>query len=350
MIASIVMARFASLVIAPIVVAVDASYTERSEFYTAVKEQDFARAVQLGEAYAKAHPEDDVFALDLAYAEIGAGRREQALALLQKLRASKNATVAASAAKQYAAMSPQPAASSGSAASAGVRPASPAPQAEYKPPPGYAYVYSQYESALADVFSGAFVRYDLLDPLRGVRPFAALYLSYDTRSGVPGFGQVYNDNAAVFDGGLRDPIGSYGYAFVAGGYSAGLRGQHSFPEVRYGLAWSRDYGAFDGPNHALLDGSIATYSRYQGNTLGYLAPSYDVKLAGPLRAIAGTTYSFDVRGIDGNNFVDLYAGALARVAHAWQLRTVAVRRMYLTPSPADYTGLRVLFVYGSGIP
>jgi hypothetical protein len=329
-------------VIPAAVVAVDSSYAERTAFYDAVKRQDYAHAVQLGEAYAQTHPHDDAFALDLAYAEINAGRREQALALLQRLSTSKNATVASAASKQYAAMN--------GAAVANAPAPVPAPPVQYKPPPGYAYVYSQYESALADIFSGAFVRYDLLDPATGIRPFAALHLSYDTRSGVPGFGQVYNDNAAVFDAGLRDPTGAYGYLFIEGGYSAGLRGQKSFPEVRYGYNWSRDYGAFDGPNHALLDGSFATYSRYQGNTLGYLAPSYDVRLSGPLRALAGVTYSFDMRGIPGNDFVDVYAGPMARVSHAWQLRTVAVRRMYLTPSPANYTGLRVLFVYGSGVP
>ncbi len=320
------------MIVAAIVVAVDASYAQRAAFYDAVARKDYAQAVQLGEAYAKAHPDDDRFALDLAYAEIDAGRRDSAIALLRRLRSSSDPAVAAAAGKQYDAMT--------------------APAATYTPPPGYAYVYSQYESALADVFSGAYLRYDLLhpNPVYGVRPFAALHLSYDTRSGVPGFGQVYNDNAAVFDVGLRDPIGPYGYAFAEGGYSAGLRSQKSFPEVRYGVAWSRDYGLFDGPNHALLDGSIGTYSRYQGNTLGYVAPSYDVRVAGPLRAIAGVTYAFDVRGLPGNDFVDVYAGPLARVSHEWALRTVVVRRTYLTPTPASYTGLRVLFVYGSGIP
>jgi tetratricopeptide (TPR) repeat protein len=317
-------------VIPAIVVAADDAYVQRAAFYDAVKQKNYTRAVSLGQAYLKANPSDDRFALDVAYAEINAGRTEDAIALLERLSSSSDPNVAALASRQLSSLT--------------------APVPVYHPPPGYAYLYSQYESALADVFNGASIRYDLINPLHGVRPFAALHLSYDTRSGVPGFGQVYNDNAAVFDGGLRDPIGPYGYAFVEAGYSAGLRGQKSFPEVRYGFAYSRDYGSLQGPVHALLDGSIATYSRYQGNTLGYLAPSADVRVAGALRGIGGVTYAFDVRGLPGNNFVDVYGGPMLRLSNALALRTVAVRRMYLTPSPADYTGFRALLVYGTGFP
>jgi len=102
--------------------------------------------------------------------------------------------------------------------------------------------------------------------------------------------------------------------------------------------------------HSSTGRSGRTYSRYQGNTLGYVAPSYDVRLAGPLRAIAGTTYAFDLRGLPGNYFVDVYGGPFARVSQEWSLRAVAVRRMYLTPEPAPYTGFRMLLVYGAGIP
>jgi hypothetical protein len=315
-----------------IVIAADAAYEQRAAFYEAVNQKAYAKAAAIGEAYLKTHPDDDRFALDLAYAEINAGRNTEAIALLRKLRSSSDATVASAAGRQLDVMI--------------------APATTYTPPPGYAYVYSQYESALADVFNGANLRYDLLNPnpVYGARPFVALHLSYDTRSGVPGYGQVYNDNAAVFDMGFRDPIGPYGYVFVEGGYSVGLRGQPSFADFRYGVAYSRDLGLPTAPQHALLDGSIATYSRYQGNTLGYLAPSYDVRLKGPLRAIAGVTYAFDVRGLNGNNYVDIYAGPMLRASSAWALRTVVVRRTYLTPTPANYTGFRALLVYGSGLP
>jgi hypothetical protein len=90
-------------------------------------------------------------------------------------------------------------------------------------------VYSEYDSRYADFFnnvtsdaelgSGTFV------------PYAALDVDYDTRSGVPGLADVYNDNAVVPRIGYRTALDRNHFSdiFATVGYSFGLRSQLSFP-------------------------------------------------------------------------------------------------------------------------
>jgi hypothetical protein len=319
--------------VAAIVVAADADYALRARFYDEVRAGNYAAAADDGEAYLAKHPQDGAFALDVAYVELNAGRRAQAEARFRSLAASSDAKVAAAASKQLAAMS-------GGGGGGGTR--------------GYAYAYSDYESRFADVFNGGLVRYDLTAPSAAI-PYLALHLTYDTRSGAPGVAQIYNDNAAVFNGGMRFPLGVYGYGFAEAGYSAGLRRQPSFLEDRFGFAYSRDFGSVsERKPHALLDGSIAEYSRFVNNIIGYGQVSYDVPLAQPLRAIAGGSFAFDSHRLYYNNYAEGYGGLLLRMSPAWNIRAVALTGTYLgrgidPPSDASYRGFRVLAVFGANV-
>lgn len=315
----------------------DAAYAMREAFYSDVARKDYTQALAAGYAYLSDHPSDDAFALDVAYAELAAGKRDAAVARLTKLQSSPNATVAQAAAKQLAAMSSGSVSRTGSAWDR-----------------GYVYAYGDYESRFADIFSGVNARYDFT---RGViRPYAALNVSYDTRSGVPGASQIFNDDAAVISAGLRAPLGKneYGYLFALGGYSIGLRGQPDYGDVRYGIAYSRDYGSlFTAKPHTQVNFSAAVYSRYQGNAISYLQGSHDARIAGALRGFAGVTFAGDVHRLYYNNFAEGYAGLIVPVSDQINLRILGVQGTYLPrgidrPVPATYSGYRALLVFGAG--
>lgn len=321
--------------VAAIVVAADADYALRAAFYDEVRAKNYTKAADDGEAYLAKHPDDRAFALDVAYAELSAGRRAQAIARFEQLAASGDPKVAPAARAQLAAMN----GGGGSAAA-------------YVPPRGYAYAYSDYESRFADVFSGGFVRYDLAK-WAPVIPYAALNVTYDTRSGAPGVAQIYNDNAAVLGAGLRFPTSVYGYGFIQAGYSQGLRKQRSFWEDRFGYAYSRDYGDTARPQpHAQTNFSIADYSRFQSNVISYVQGSYDVSLNNqPLRAIGGGTMAFDAHRLYYNNYAEAYAGLMVRGSPVWYVRGVALTGVYLgrgvdRPADPSYRGFRVLGVIG----
>jgi hypothetical protein len=327
-------------VIPAVVVAADEDYAARAQFYADVAAGRYAKAADEGEAYLAKHPADEQFALDVAYAELSANRRAQATARFETLEKSSNATVAKAARNQLAAMAPE----SGSAAGGG-----------YLGTHGYAYAYSDYESRFADLFNAGFVRYDLGRPSAAI-PYVAFHLTYDTRSGAPGVAQIYNDNAAVTSLGVRFPLGIYGYGFAEGGYSCGLRGQPSFPEDRFGFAFSRDYGSTGAPQpHALLDGSIAEYSRFVGNVITYAQGSYDVSIHdASMRPIAGGSIALDAHRLYYNNYAEAYAGVLVRGSPVWSIRAVALTGTYLgrgidPPSNPSYRGIRVLGVFGVNV-
>jgi hypothetical protein len=320
--------------VAAIVAVVDADWQARNQFYSDVHAGRYDAAVAEGQAYALRHPSDDRFALDLAYAEIRAVKRNDALTLLRRLSHSSDSSVATAAQQQLAAI--------GSFLPSGT-------------PGGYLYVYSQDESRFGDVFNGVALRYDFSEA--AIRPYAALNLSYDTRSGVPGVSDVYNDNAAVASVGFRAPIGlgQYGYAYVLGGDSIGLRGEPTFGDFRYGFAYSRDYGPLDASQpHTLTYFSAAAYSRYAGDAIVYAQASHDVSITPLLRAIAGTSVALDTHRQYYNNYAEAYAGVLVHLTTSVNVRFVGVAGDYLprgigVPRPF-YSGVRVLLVSGSNVP
>ncbi|HVA32829.1 MAG TPA: hypothetical protein VNG31_01700 [Candidatus Baltobacteraceae bacterium] len=205
---------------------------------------------------------------------------------------------------------------------------------------------SEYDSRFADIVNNVEVRRELGGG--ELAPYAAIDLEYDTRSGVPGIADVYNDNAAVARLGYRfalDP-GGFSSAFATGGYSFGLRGQSSFPETRYGIEYARSFGSesVDRPN-ANVAASVTAYSRYQGNVIAEGSLEYETPLTTRLRTSTGTDLSLDDRREYENNYAEAFGGIRWSFAPALSLRVVGVAGTYLPrgvdpPSTRSYAGIR----------
>ncbi|MBV8636503.1 MAG: hypothetical protein JO322_00320 [Candidatus Eremiobacteraeota bacterium] len=302
----------------------------KQQFYDEMKQHRYDAAVSEANTYLAQHPNDDAFRLDAAYAALGAGDQKAARTDLEYLSKSSDPQISAEATKQLALMT--------SAAAA----------------PGYLYFSVHNEARFADTFNSLNVRYDLGHS--AIRPFASLDASYDTRSGAPGISPVYNDNAAVIALGLRAPFGrlQYGYFYASGGESIGLRGEPSFGDVRYGAAYSRDFGSMDRPEpHTQFYGDVSVYSRYQGDAIGYFQASHDVPIGGHVRVIGGINWALDSQRVYYNNFAEAYAGLAVPFGTTTSLRIEGVAGDYL-PRGIDvqrpfYSTLRILLVSGQSI-
>ncbi|MDQ2680140.1 MAG: hypothetical protein M3Y21_03835 [Candidatus Eremiobacteraeota bacterium] len=220
---------------------------------------------------------------------------------------------------------------------------------------GSVYGYVQNESRFADTFYGVDARYDLKYPVgSAIVPYVILHYSNDTRSGVPGQSEIFNDNAAVLDGGLRKPIGNYAYIFIEAGQSVGLRGQRSFAESRYGVAYSREFGAAgQSASHSALDGSVAAYSRFGGNPIAYVTLEHDFKLAAKLRAEAGLNLGLDGKRKYFNNYLEGFAGLQVPLGPNVAIHLDRVYGSYLARGtnrdvPGTYSSTRALLTFGFG--
>lgn len=207
----------------------------------------------------------------------------------------------------------------------------------------------QYDSLYADVILNGDIRYDLA--ANGtVLPYAKLIVGYDTRSGVPGLGEVYNENAVIPAFGFRAPLGKeqYGELFLQGGYSFGLRGRLSFPETRWGFDFSRDYGSSfqSAYPHSELYGDAIAYSRFAGNIITYTEAYTDARIVPSLRTLLGADVSFDAHREYGNNYAEAYGGFLIPFSPILDLRLAGVEGIYLSrgidvPRPASYSTFRI---------
>lgn len=207
----------------------------------------------------------------------------------------------------------------------------------------------EYDSQFADVLFNADARRDFFY-YGTIVPYADLIVGYDTRSGVPGLSQIFNENAVIPSVGVRYPFGVYEYGelFAQAGYSFGLRGQLSFPETRYGYDYARDYGvSFESAYpHGEVAATIADYSRFQGNIIGEVQAYYDARLTPWLRPIIGSDVAFDTHREYGNNYVEAFGGFLVPLSTVFDFRFVGVEGAYLSrgvdrPSPASYSGIRI---------
>lgn len=207
----------------------------------------------------------------------------------------------------------------------------------------------EYESQYADVILNGEVRYDV-GTGGAVLPYAKVIVGYDTRSGIPGLGEVYNENAVIPSFGFRAPLGTeqYGELFLQGGYSFGLRGQLSFPETRWGFDFSRDYGSSFRSvyPHSELSGDATAYSRFAGNFIGYAEGFTDARLTPSIRTLFGADVSFDTHREYGNNYAEAYAGLLIPFSALLDLRLAGVEGIYLSrgvdvPKPASYSTFRL---------
>jgi hypothetical protein len=214
-----------------------------------------------------------------------------------------------------------------------------------------------YESRYADFIFSASGRHDLGS--QGlVLPYVDLDVAYDTRSGVPGVAEVYNEDAVIPAFGLRAPLDAdqYGELFLQGGYSFGLRSQPSFPETRYGFDYSREYGSSFGSvyPHAELNGNLTVYSRFAGNLIGTVDAYSDARLTTSLHTLVGAVVSFDNHREYANNYAEAYSGFLVPFSSELTLRVAGVEGAYLSrgvdvPERPFYSSVRVV-LYHSAIP
>jgi len=340
--------------------AIVAQVADDELFYTYVKQKRYADAIEPGLRYLAAHPENDAFACDLAYALLDLGRTDEARKLLAtrgtylhehpdaasiwmdlsyKDADAKRYHDAIDDLDAYLAIKPDDRTAKAQRDAFA--------QAAFGGPRFSSYGYTQYEGRFGDELLGIDQNYALA-PLNTVQPYVAMHLSEDTRSGAPGSPQIYSDNALVTDAGVRTKFGSYLSAFLEAGAGIGLRGQGTIGDVRYGLVYSRQYAAAPLPS-TTVNVSAAFYSRYAGNGIMYYNVMHDFG-GRRLRPVIGLNGGLDSHGVFGNNFAEAEAG-IATGTPAFSLRVLDVHGWYVPrgtalPSSA-YSTLRVQMVFGT---
>jgi tetratricopeptide (TPR) repeat protein len=327
-------------------------------FYTYVKQKRYAEAIEPGMRYLEAHPENDAFACDLAYALLDLGKTDDVRKLLATrgayLRANpetasiwldlsykdsddKRYHEAIADVDAYLAIKPNDAGAKAQRAAYA--------QAEWGGPRYASYGYTQYEGRFSDQIVGVDQSYTLA-PQSVVQPYVAMHLSEDTRSGAPGSPQIFNDNALVTDGGLRSQFSPYLSGFVEGGVGIGLRGQGTISDLRYGFIYSRQFAAAPLPSTS-INISAAMYSRYGGNGIMYYNVMHDFGGHG-IRPIIGLNGGLDTHGVFGNDFAEAEAG-FETGTNAVTLRVLDVRGYYLPRGSAlaapAYSTLRVQMIF-----
>jgi|GEM_PF-5181381 tetratricopeptide (TPR) repeat protein len=341
--------------------AIIAQVADDELFYTYVKQKRYADAIDPGMRYLEAHPENDDFACDLAYALLDLGRTDDARKLLRAhaayLRAhpdrasvwldlsykdadAKRYHDAIDDVDAYLAIKPNDVAAKAQRTAYG--------QAAWGGPRYTSYGYTQYEGRFSDTLVGIDQTYALA-PQSAVQPYVATHLSEDTRSGAPGASQIFNDNALIADAGLRSKFGSYLLGFIEGGVGIGLRGQGTISDLRYGLEYSRQFAAAPLAS-TTVNVSAVMYSRYAGNGIMYYNVMHD--FAGHrLRPVVGINGGIDTHGVFGNNFAEAEGGVDVGTS-AFTLRVLGVRGYYFQRGSAltapPYSTLRVQMIFSAG--
>lgn len=329
-------------------------------FYTYVKQKRYAEAIDPGMRYLAAHPDNDAFACDLAYALLDLGRTEDARKLIVTRGAYLRSHPDSAAiwmdlaykdgdAKQYhdaiadidAYLAIKPSDVTATAQRTAYT------QAIWGGPRYTSYGYTQYEGRFADQIIGLDQTYALA-PQSAIQPYVVTHLSEDTRSGAPGSPQIFNDNALVTDLGVHSKFGAYLAGFIEGGVGIGLRGQGTIGDVRYGFDYSRQFAAAP-LSTTTVNVSAVMYSRYAGNGIMYYNVMHDFS-GHRLRPVIGINGGLDTHGIFGNNFAEAEAGFDVGTS-AFTLRVLDVRGYYLPRGSAlaapPYSTLRVQMIFSA---
>ena len=251
--------------------------------YDASAKGNHAAAVTLLQQYLARNPADQTARLQLGYELDGSGRPSEATPIFKELAASTDPAVAAKAKQALASRT--------TASAGGDR--------------GSVFGYVIHDSRFADTFYGADATYDLAQTR--VRPYVVAHINSDTRSGVPGVSDVFNDNAVALDAGLKTALGAHLSAFAEAGYSNGLRGQPSFSDFRAGFNYYAEYGS-RATGHTSLSASAVEYSRFAGNAISYAQLAHDFPIAGRLRGVAGLNGALDTHRDYFNNFIEVFGG------------------------------------------
>jgi hypothetical protein len=341
--------------------AIVAQIADDELFYTYVKQKRYAEAIDPGMRYLEAHPDNDAFACDLAYALLDLDRTDDARKLLglhgTYLRAHPDAASvwldlsykdadakryhdAAADVDAYLAIKPNDVAAKAQRTAYA--------QAAWGGPRYTSYGYTQYEGRFADQILGIDQSYALA-PQSAVQPYVATHLSEDTRSGAPGTPQIFNDNAFVTDAGFRSKFGAYLLGFIEGGVGIGLRGQGTIGDLRYGVEYSRQFVTSPLAS-TTVNVSAVMYSRYAGNGIMYYNVMHDFG-GHRLRPVVGINGGIDTHGVFGNNFAETEAGFDIGTS-AFALRVLGVRGYYLQRGSVlaapPYSTLRVQMIFSAG--
>ncbi len=319
-----------ALVSAIVLAGVLTDAASKEQFYRDVASKQYTIAVQEGRPYLQRHPEDAAYSLDYAYALCNAGRAQDARAILIRLAVSENAAVAAAARSQLTAIGPAPAAQR-----------------------ALLLAYVEPDTRYGDTFYGLQYRKDLTQSL--LRPFLAVDLTSDTRSGAPRTSPIYNTDEIFASAGLRTKLAPGLEWRIQAGPSIGLRGQRSVAEVRSALSYWGEFGA--GRTHAHTSiGATAVYSsRFAGNVIAYSSALHDFHLVSGLRAVAGFNAGIDTQRQYYNNFAEVVAGVQYAPAPGTIVRYEYVRGGYLPsatalPASRTYGGVRAVVWFATGGP
>jgi hypothetical protein len=287
--------------------------------------KDYPAALAALDQYLKYAGSDDRAKLQRAYDLANAGKQADATAQFAALRSSYDAAVAKQATAEFNVRSAKPLRDEGWSV----------------------FGYAVNESRFSDTFYGVDARKSF-SPKAAVEPYAVLHLVGDTRSGSGQNAQIFSDNAAVTDVGVRTRIAKGTFLFAEGGLGFGLRNQGTITDARYGIASSRQWGG--DANGVSFDGSLATYSRYQGNTIGYLDVRKAIPLAGPIALLIGADAGLDAQRLYYNNFLQGDIG-LQFTKGALKLRLETYEGVYLgrglaRPTKTTYTSIRPVILFG----
>lgn len=288
---------------------------------------DHAAAIVSLNAYLAAKPADDQARLQLGYELDAAGRHTDARSTFAQVATSINAEIAAKAKAALAAF--------GETSAAG------------RADRGSIYGYIIHDNRFADTFYGADLRYDL--GASRIVPYVVAHLSNDTRSGVPGATEIFNDNALVLSAGAREALSKRLSAFAEAGTSIGLRGKQSFPELRYGLTYYAEFGSAR-TGHTALDASAVEYSRF-ANAISYASLTHDFPLAGPLRGVAGVETALDAHRLYYNNYAEAFAGLQLAIGKPAMIRLIHAYGRYFSrgidPPESGYESTRAELLFGT---
>lgn len=282
------------------------------------------------ERYIALKPADDRAKLQRAYYLDAAKRASDANAAFAALRTSADSEVARAARAEVAAR----------AGSGGTE----------RPSHGEIFGYVQNESRFRDNFYGFDAKRTLGRAANS--PYLVLHYTADTRSGAGQGAQIFNDNAAVVDLGVRTRIGKNGpYVFIEGGEAIGLLNQGNQTDLRYGAAYSGEFGNQLG-GHTTVDASIATYSRYT-NTILYAGLAHDFPLKGRLRWVIGSNIALDAHRVYSNNYGEVFGG-VEYSARNVKVRLLGASGTYFSrgvgiPAQSTYSTFRPQVLFGFGL-
>jgi hypothetical protein len=214
-----------------------------------------------------------------------------------------------------------------------------------------AYSTAQYDSRFGDIVFG--LDSYALGSARRLQPYAVVHSWGDTPSSTRAYEPLaYSDNAEKFGDDLRSNVGSRPeqYLFDKTREQISLIGRGNSPESRYGFVSWPESGT-PGRSHTSYGFSVASYSRYSADIIGYGNILHDFPLLPASRGIFGTNFVLDTHRAYWNNIGELEPGAKF-ASPRFSFTIAGVDGMYLprggvTPPRRSYLTLRPSIIRGT---